>query len=376
MSFKAALLYDSDCGFCRYSAAIVLRLDERRRLRPVSIQSVEGQRLLAPIPSERRLDSWHLVFEDGAVYSAGEAFAPLARLLDHPAGARTLTRARWMMDRGYRLVADKRSRLGPLISQGAKERADRLIAERRREVQSPAPPAQRPQAESPPPPEPPAEPPPPPVAPPPVAPPPVAPPPVETEPLPPPEPPAETLPPPPEDPPGLQERLERSPFARGILSALIAVTLISIVVINLPSSGLRTRVLKAAGPYLNALGLDQGWSVFAPNPRHYSLVIYAFVSFDDGRTSIWKPPLAGPLFGAYADYRWRKWEENVQAPATRGLMLRPAALWIAGQMQRPGHAETRVQLVEFTQGVEPPGASPELGPLQRQVLYTLRFKRP
>jgi len=55
------VLYDEDCGFCKWSLNKVLAWDRRRRLRPVAIQSDEGQRLLAAVPEAERLDSAHLV---------------------------------------------------------------------------------------------------------------------------------------------------------------------------------------------------------------------------------------------------------------------------------------------------------------------------
>ncbi|MBM6700626.1 DUF393 domain-containing protein, partial [Bifidobacterium pullorum subsp. saeculare] len=68
---ERVVLYDSDCGFCKWSLDKLLAWDRRRALRPVPIQSGEGQRLLAPIPEARRLDSWHLIAPDGAIHSAG-----------------------------------------------------------------------------------------------------------------------------------------------------------------------------------------------------------------------------------------------------------------------------------------------------------------
>ncbi len=38
-----AILYDADCGFCKWSLDKVLLWDRRGRLRPVAIQSPEGQ---------------------------------------------------------------------------------------------------------------------------------------------------------------------------------------------------------------------------------------------------------------------------------------------------------------------------------------------
>jgi predicted DCC family thiol-disulfide oxidoreductase YuxK len=116
---EAVLLYDRDCGFCRWSLGKVLAWDRRGRIRPVALQSKEADELLAAMSADQRMGSWHLVRPDGEVRSAGEGIAPLLRLL--PGGA---------MERGYRFVAGHRSRWGKLVTGGAKRRADRKIAER------------------------------------------------------------------------------------------------------------------------------------------------------------------------------------------------------------------------------------------------------
>jgi predicted DCC family thiol-disulfide oxidoreductase YuxK len=128
---EATLLYDSDCGFCRWCLGKVLAWDRRHSLRPVAIQSDQADRLLTGVPEEERLASWHLVEGDGAVRSAGAAFPGLFRLLPGGAPLAALTsRAPRVTDRAYRWVAGNRSRWGRLISDGAKRRADRRIANR------------------------------------------------------------------------------------------------------------------------------------------------------------------------------------------------------------------------------------------------------
>jgi predicted DCC family thiol-disulfide oxidoreductase YuxK len=89
---------------------VVLALDRRRRLRPVAIQSPEGQRLLDPVEPSARLDSWHLVTADGRLYSAGAAAPPLARLLGAPPLAATFAAFPSLTERAYRYVADHRDR--------------------------------------------------------------------------------------------------------------------------------------------------------------------------------------------------------------------------------------------------------------------------
>ena len=110
------ILYDRDCGFCKWSLNRVLAWDRRRRLRPVAIQSEEGQELLASIEPERRLDSWHLVTPSGAVVSAGAAAAPLAGLLPGGRLIAALFRAfPRLTERAYGWVADHRETLARLL---------------------------------------------------------------------------------------------------------------------------------------------------------------------------------------------------------------------------------------------------------------------
>lgn len=128
---SSTLLYDNDCGFCRWALGWVLRWDRHRELEPVALQDDRAERMLGPMPVERKMSSWHLVTSSGEVRSAGAAFEPLFRLL--PGGApfaAAAARAPRLVAGAYRMVAGNRSRLGPMVSVGAKRRADALISER------------------------------------------------------------------------------------------------------------------------------------------------------------------------------------------------------------------------------------------------------
>jgi predicted DCC family thiol-disulfide oxidoreductase YuxK len=112
--------------------ALVLAWDRRRRLRPVALQSDEAGRLLAGMPEEQRMASWHLVTPGGDVTSAGAAFVPLFRLLrgGEPFAA-LADRYPRAAERAYRAVADRRSAFGRPLPKTLKQRADRLIDSRR-----------------------------------------------------------------------------------------------------------------------------------------------------------------------------------------------------------------------------------------------------
>jgi predicted DCC family thiol-disulfide oxidoreductase YuxK len=130
LSAHAIVLYDEDCGFCRWSLAKLLAWDRQGRLRPVAIQSTEGGRLLAGLSEEQMLASWHLVCE-GRRYSAGAAFPPLLRLLPGGAPLARLSAAMpRLSERGYACVARHRGRFGGLLTDRAKDRADERIGRR------------------------------------------------------------------------------------------------------------------------------------------------------------------------------------------------------------------------------------------------------
>jgi predicted DCC family thiol-disulfide oxidoreductase YuxK len=114
------VLFDEDCGFCRWSAERLLRWDRAGRLRAAPIQGAEGRRSLAGVPDRERLASWHLIAPDGRRWAGGEAVAQLARLL--PAGAPIAFLADTFprtTDRLYRSVARHRGRLGALLGERA-----------------------------------------------------------------------------------------------------------------------------------------------------------------------------------------------------------------------------------------------------------------
>ncbi len=126
----AIVLYDGDCGFCRWSLAKLLAWDRRGALRPVALQDPEADRLLAGMDDPDRMASWHLVV-NGELWSAGAALAPMLRLL--PGGrlaAAPLERLPRSVDRAYRAIAERRTTLGKLVTSGMRRRAEARIASR------------------------------------------------------------------------------------------------------------------------------------------------------------------------------------------------------------------------------------------------------
>ena len=136
------VLYDSDCGFCKWLLAGLLRWDRAARLRPVPLQGSEADELLADLAPEERMASWHLVPDrwaaaeghggpGGTRRSGGDAAPPLLRLL--PGGglpAAAFARLPGLTDRGYRWVAEHRSQLSRWVPARSKRRASERVRER------------------------------------------------------------------------------------------------------------------------------------------------------------------------------------------------------------------------------------------------------
>ena len=117
---RAIVIYDEDCGFCRWSADRLRAWDRRQALRFVPLQDRETDRLLEEIPRERRGQSWHLVEPDGRVWSAGAAVPRVLRRLPLGAPFASLAEAApgWT-DHAYTVAARRRATLGHLLGQRA-----------------------------------------------------------------------------------------------------------------------------------------------------------------------------------------------------------------------------------------------------------------
>ena len=84
----------------------------------------------------------------------------------------------------------------------------------------------------------------------------------------------------------MQKRLESSRAGRAAISVFIVVTVVSVVVWNLPPSEIKNEALAFTGPYVRATGLNQNWGVFAPDPRRHTLELYARVRYADGSEEV------------------------------------------------------------------------------------------
>jgi predicted DCC family thiol-disulfide oxidoreductase YuxK len=122
------VLYDADCGFCRWAAAWALRLDHRSVLVAAPIQSSLGSELLVDLAPGDRLAAAHVVGEDGCRQSGGAAAAEVLGAIDRTRLLARLARSSpRTTDRLYAAVAKRRISLGRFVGRQARRRADRLL---------------------------------------------------------------------------------------------------------------------------------------------------------------------------------------------------------------------------------------------------------
>jgi predicted DCC family thiol-disulfide oxidoreductase YuxK len=125
------ILYDGDCGLCKWLLAGLLRLDRSGRLRPVALQRPEAGSFLADLDPVERMASMHLVSPDGVRTSGGEALPALLGLLwGGRLPAAILGRFPRLTDRGYRWVAINRIAISRFVPRRWKRRAAERVRAR------------------------------------------------------------------------------------------------------------------------------------------------------------------------------------------------------------------------------------------------------
>jgi predicted DCC family thiol-disulfide oxidoreductase YuxK len=131
------VLYDADCGFCKWLLAGLFRCDREVRLRPIALQRPEADDLLPDLGPAERMASWHLISPTGARRSGGAAVPPLLRLLPRgrvPAAA--FARFPTLTERGYRWVAEHRSQLSRLVPLSFKQHASERVRPREQALET------------------------------------------------------------------------------------------------------------------------------------------------------------------------------------------------------------------------------------------------
>jgi hypothetical protein len=164
------------------------------------------------------------------------------------------------------------------------------------------------------------------------------------------------------------ERLEQNPSVQGALTVVMAVVVAALVLWNLPPGKPRAATRPTSGTLVQGLALEQDWALFAPDPRSYSVGVYATITHRDGRVEKWVPPHNGLLLSPYRNYRWQKYVERLRGD-DYGNLWEPTARWLA--REHGGSDVTKVVLTRTFQEAKVPGTNGPRAALGRFDFYTL-----
>lgn len=184
--------------------------------------------------------------------------------------------------------------------------------------------------------------------------------------------------------PRLQERIEATRAGRAAITAFVVAALAGLLTTVLPEGALGPRASSVALPYLRATGLDNRWTMFAPDPPRLVIDVEARLRDADGRVSTWRPPYGGPALAAYRDYRWRKlmemavwWGPEVATDSWRERLWHSIALYAAGEKRRQGRRPVAVTLVRRSARLLPPDSRlPARAAAAEREFFKLVLDRP
>ncbi|WIM86217.1 hypothetical protein PT015_15005 [Candidatus Mycobacterium wuenschmannii] len=137
-------------------------------------------------------------------------------------------------------------------------------------------------------------------------------------------------------------------------SALIIVFLLTGVAWNLPDAAITRAIAPILRPIALPLGLDQSWSMYAPNPPRQQENIEVHVTMADGSDRAWTLPQLNPVLGVELSHRWRKVKETL---VTDRQSRADFAHWVVRELSRPGDHPRRVEMILRTESISPPGTN-------------------
>lgn len=146
---------------------------------------------------------------------------------------------------------------------------------------------------------------------------------------------------------------------RVLLSLFIVFNIFALAVVLCPFTNIRSTLLPTFLPYLYASGLFQSAGVFVPNPKKYTVTLWARIWMDDGSIKEWHIVDFSRLnpFERFGMGRFRRWDDQVCNSTPTSLWLRDTACYIARQFDTPNSHPTGVELIRHRQDIAPPGSN-------------------
>jgi hypothetical protein len=142
---------------------------------------------------------------------------------------------------------------------------------------------------------------------------------------------------------------------RGVVTVFVAVHIVAITLWVIPVNDSLTRVVrKTVGPYFSLVGLQQEWSLFAPDPIAANSYVDAEVVLEDGEVRTWDFPRLESLDfkERYGKARYRKFAGWLYR-RNYAYAWADAARYAARQFRGAGSAVRTVKLLRHWERIPP-----------------------
>jgi hypothetical protein len=147
-------------------------------------------------------------------------------------------------------------------------------------------------------------------------------------------------------------RFERSAAGEALISVVVCVVVLIAVAWNLPDSYLKRSLVETLRPIAESTGLQQKWSMYAPDPISVLETLEVRVTIAGGDRRTWTFHRGDPVIGSFRWYHWQKLKEQL----IRNRDAVPEfAQWAVREVTAPGDHPEHVEVLVRSEPLRPPG---------------------
>ena len=162
-------------------------------------------------------------------------------------------------------------------------------------------------------------------------------------------------------------------FRKPVLTVFILAHIIGLSIYAAPRSSARDALLAPFLPYMRVCGLEQTWTVFAPNPPQWSTYLSADIEFADGTSKEWEFPRIEKmaLMDKVPSERFRKWANDNMGDAEQAPAWPDTIRYVARLHKNPSNPPVFISLLRHRITIPDPSQSNMQGAQETtELLYT------
>jgi hypothetical protein len=150
------------------------------------------------------------------------------------------------------------------------------------------------------------------------------------------------------------QRFEQSRLGEAVISGVVTVVVLIGVLWNLPDSPIKRTLTPTLRPIATSIGLEQKWTMYAPEPISALEDMQVRVRMADGEERLWSWHRGDRLIGPFSWYHWQKLKEQVsREPQSRAGVAR----WAVREVTTPAERPVHVQMLLRNEPLPAPGTN-------------------